>query len=100
MGRLIWNPSALEDLQRIAEYTREFTPEKEQQLIGGLVAKADQLRTFPHIGQKQSELSGGAREVRTLLAVKRYRLVYLVAPNDDVTILQVLDLRSDQEFYR
>jgi Txe/YoeB family toxin of Txe-Axe toxin-antitoxin module len=35
-----------------------------------------------------------------LLVTKKLRLVYKVELNDDVTILQVFDLRSDRPFYR
>ena len=99
MGRLIWNPTAIDDLQRVAEYVREHTPLKEQSIIGNIVTRANQLENFPYSGQKSEELSVG-REVRTLLVTKHYRILYEMKANDDVTILQILDLRSDQEFYR
>jgi len=100
MGNVIWTPLALDDLQHIAEYLRETNPAKEQQIIGNIVDKADQLENNPYSGQKSSQLSTAQEKLRTLLVDKHLRLVYEVEPNEDVTILQVLDLRSDRPFYR
>lgn len=100
MGNVIWTPLALDDLQHIAEYLRKTNPAKEQQIIGNIVDKADQLENNPYSGQKSSQLSTAQEKLRTLLVDKHLRLVYEVEPNEDVTILQVLDLRSDRPFYR
>ena len=100
MGKVIWNPLALYDLQRIGEYMRETTPWKEQQFLGDIVEKTEQLEHQPHSGQKISSLDITGQEVRTLLVTKNLRVLYRVMPNDDVFIIQVLDLRSDRPFYR
>lgn len=100
MGSVIWTPLALDDLQHIAEYLRDTNPAKEQGIIGNIVDRADQLENNPYSGQKSSQLSTAQEKLRTLLVGKHLRLVYEVEPNEDVTILQVLDLRSDRPFYR
>ena len=99
MRRLKWNPTALDDLQQIAEYLRTQNPATEQEIMGRLIAKADQLVLMPRSGQRRETDPSGA-ETRSLLLDKNHRLIYSVAVNDAVTVLQVLDLRSDQDFYR
>lgn len=100
MATVTWNRLALDDLQRIAEYIRETNPLKEQQFLGDIIKKAEQLAQQPRSGQQVANLSTATSEVRTLLVTRSLRLLYQVTPADDVFILQVLDLRSDQPFYR
>ena len=99
MSQLAWNPTALADIQRIAEFIREHRPGKEQAIIGALIDRARQLETQPRSGQMRTSQPDGT-EIRSLLVGKYHRLKYAVAPNDDVTILEVIDLRSDHEYYR
>jgi len=99
VNQLKWNATALDDLQRIAEFIREHAFAKEQATISALVERTNQLRSQPRSGQKRETLSNGT-EIRSLLIGKHYRLLYAVALSGDVTITQVLDLRSDQDFYR
>ena len=101
MGNVIWNPTAISKLQDIAEHIRTYKPGKEQEFINGFIDKVESLlSSFPHMGQLIDALSSARQEFRTLLLYKHYRLLYKVHANDDVTILQIIDLRSEQEFYR
>ncbi len=67
--------------------------------MGILIAKADQLTRMPRSGQRRFTRPNGT-EIRSFLLDKHHRLVYSVSVGDIVTVLQVLDLRSDQDFYR
>lgn len=87
MGKVTWNPLALDDMQRIGEYVRETTPWKEQQLLGDIVEKTEQLEHQPPSGQKISSSDITDEEVRTLLVTKNLRVLYRVMPNDDVFII-------------
>ena len=99
MSHFSWSQRATKDLQIIPEYIREYNADKEYEVTTTLVSSADQLRNQPHSGQQRETLLDGST-IRSLLVRKKYRLVYRVTPNDDVEILQVIDVRSDQEFYR
>jgi plasmid stabilization system protein ParE len=88
-------------LQNIAEHIRIYQPAKEQRFITEFIDKAeDLLSSFPHMGQLIDTLSSARQEFRTLLLYKHYRLLYEVDTDEDVSILQIIDLRSEQEFYR
>jgi addiction module RelE/StbE family toxin len=99
MSHLSWSQRATKDLQKIAEYIRSYSLDKEVEVTTTLIVSADQLRVQPHSGQKRDTLSDGSI-LRSLLVRKKYRLVYRVTPSDDVEILQVIDVRSDYEYYR
>ena len=99
MSSLKWSATASDDLQRIAEYIREYNPAKEQETVGFIIDKTTILFQYPRVGQRR-EIAVDGTELRTLLVSKLYRVLYDVTLADDVEILQVLDLRSDRPFYR
>jgi len=99
MSSLKWSATVSDDLQRIAEYIREYNPAKEQETVGFIIDKTNILLQYPRVGQRRETAANGT-ELRTLLVSKRYRVLYDVTLADDIEILQVLDLRSDQSFYR
>lgn len=94
MSSYKWTMGAADDLQRIAEFIREYSPATEQAVIGRIVDRADILQQHPRLGLWRELLEEGT-ELRSLLATPRYRVIYEVDPDDNVTILQVLDTRSD-----
>ncbi len=96
MSRITWTPTALNDLQRIAEFIRQVRPAREQAIIGLLITKSEQLEAFPRSGQDK-EVHADGTETRTLRVGKYHRLKYAVTLADEVSILQVFDLRSDHE---
>lgn len=99
MSSLKWSATASDDLQRIAEYIREYNLAKEQETVGFIIDKTNILLQYPRVGQRR-EIAANGTELRTLLVSKRYRVLYDVTLADDIEILQVLDLRSDRPFYR
>ncbi len=96
MSKLTWTPTALDDLQRIAEFIREVRPHQEQAIIGLLITKSEQLEAFPRSGQDK-EVRADGTEIRTLRAGKYHRLRCAVTLANQISILQVFDLRSDHE---
>lgn len=86
----------MNDLQRVAEFTRQQSREKELELTTSLVKATEQLRAFPYSGSVY-RASAADPESRSLLVGKMHRLVYKVDEADEVTILQVLDMRSDNK---
>lgn len=94
MSSLKWSEVAADDLQRIAEHIRAYSPKLEQTTISFIIDRADVLRKYPRIGRPW-EVAIADVELRTILAGKRYRFIYQVNAQDDVEILQVLDVRSD-----
>lgn len=91
-----WSQTAVDDLQRIAEFIRAFNPALEQKIVTFIIDRATILRQYPRLGQRR-EIRAAGTELRALLAGKPYRIVYEVQPNDDVEIMQVLDVRSDNK---
>ncbi len=89
-----WSQTVAADLQRIAEFIRDFNPRLEQETVSAIIERATALRQYPRIGQRREVYENGT-ELRALLAGKRYRVIYEVHFNDDVEIMQVLDVRSD-----
>ena len=96
MSNITWTPTALNDLQRIAEFIREVRPNQEQSIIGLLITKSEQLESFPRSGQDK-EVRADGTEIRTLRVGKYHRLKYAVTSAGEISILQVFDLRSDEE---
>jgi plasmid stabilization system protein ParE len=99
MSSFKWSATATGDLQRIAEYIRDTYPAQEHRTISTIINKANFLTQHPRLGQRRETDEMGT-ELRTLLVSKRYRVLYEVTFADDVEILQVIDLRSDQDYYR
>ena len=98
MSRLKWTPTAVADLQRIAEFIREHNPAREQRIIALIIDRTGQVEMHPRSDQ-QREIRDDGTEIRSLLVSKHYRVKYAVAPNNSVNILEVIDLRSDYEYY-
>ena len=97
MSPIIWTPTVLNDLQRIAEFIRQVRPAQEQAIIGALITKSEQLEELPRSGQDK-EVQADGTEIRTLRVGKYHRLKYAVTPADEISILQVFDLRSYHEY--
>lgn len=94
MSRVTWSRRATADLQRLAEFTRQYSPAKETELVTKLVNATEQLEQFPHSAPQYRLLPDGSPS-RSLVVGKHHRLIYGVDAQDNVTILQVLDTRSD-----
>lgn len=96
MSTYKWTVGAADDLQRIAEFIRGYSPATEQAVVGRIVERADMLHQYPRLGSRREVLEEGV-ELRSLLVGPRYRVIYEVDLDDNVLILQVLDNRSDNK---
>ena len=50
MRTVRWSETAADDLQRIAEYIRNYDPRMEESTIGFIIDRADILLKYPRIG--------------------------------------------------
>ena len=86
MGKAVWSPSALSDIDAIAEYIARDSADHAALLIARLRRAADRLMDFPRRGRIIPELDDpSCREV----IEGPYRLMYRVE-GDDVWITGVV----------
>ncbi len=70
-----WSESALADLEAISAYIAARSPVVAQRIDAAILARAESLSTFPHIGQVYSQ---GGRGPNREIAYKKYRILYRV----------------------
>jgi toxin ParE1/3/4 len=85
MAELIWSPSALADINNIAEFINHDSPQGAKAQVAAFFDRAQVLETFPKIGRVVPELQD--TRYRQILE-GRYRLIYQVIENN-VHILSV-----------
>ncbi len=76
---------ALDDLESIASYIEQDSPEKADNLVSGIFEKVDMLKNFPHLGRIFSERNDD--RIREII-YKNYRIVYEIK-NEIIEILIV-----------
>jgi len=75
MGRVIWSPSALEDVDSIAEYIARDSADQAALLAARLIEATDRLAEFPDSGRIIPEISHpSCREI----FVGCYRIMYRI----------------------
>lgn len=95
-----WSRVATTNLVELAEFLRENSRASENKTISSLIEKANQLESNPQMGQIWPHAPESPAEIRTLLVGKNYRLVYEVVSPTQVVILQVLNMRRNNTYYR
>lgn len=95
MGKVIWSPAALDDVDGIAEYIARDSPDRAAAFADRLVNATHRLADFPHSGRVIPESrSPDRREI----PVGSYRILYLTQ-GDDVWVTRVVhgarDLTSE-----
>jgi toxin ParE1/3/4 len=88
-----WTPAAADDLENIANYLFEKTPERAADLIREIYRTSLRLKEFPQRGREGKKK--GTREL--VIASLPYTLVYRVR-SESVTILRLL--HGSQEWPR
>ena len=78
MVEIRWSIDALEDLESIASYIEQDSPEKANELVTEIFEKVEMLKDFPHIGRIFSERNN--ERIRELIH-KNYRIVYEIKNN-------------------
>jgi plasmid stabilization system protein ParE len=87
MSRVLWMPSALEDLKSIREYIAKDSVYYADRFVDGAFERADQLEAFPKSGRIVPEL--GYPSVREIV-YGSYRIIYeLIHEFDDINVFVV-----------
>ena len=86
MGQIIWSPSALDDVDAIAEYIARDSVDQAALFATRLIEATDRLTDFPQSGRVIPEIANPAcREI----FVGQYRIMYRLE-NDDVWITGIV----------
>ena len=86
MAKVIWSPSALDDVDRIAEYIARDSPARAALFVTRLLQSADGLETFPSCGRPIPEI--GDSSCREIIR-GAYRVMYRIV-GDEVWITGVV----------
>jgi toxin ParE1/3/4 len=80
--RVIWSPSALNEVQRIYDYVADLNPSAAGRLIQDLLAAGNGLELFPNRGRRITDM------LRELTTIYPYIIRYEIS-RDEVRILRV-----------
>ena len=75
MAELIWSPSALRDVEDIAEFISRDSPEQAALFVERLIEKTDSLTEYPLSGRIIPEI--GKENAREII-YGSYRIMYLI----------------------
>jgi plasmid stabilization system protein ParE len=89
---LQWTTSANRDLVRLHAFLNPLAPRAAAQIVKQLVAAAEQLLTYPQLGERITAFA--PRDVRRLI-VGDYELRYELA-DTTITILRLWHCREDR----
>ena len=79
MGKIIWSPSALKDIESIAEYISRDSSDQASLFVLRLIEMVDHLEDFPFSGRIIPEIENkSCREV----IYGSYRLMYKIVKKD------------------
>ncbi len=79
MGKIIWAPSALKDIDSIAQYIERDSPDQAALLVVRIIEMVDQLENFPLSGRVIPEIND---EHRREIIYGAYRLMYRITPRE------------------
>jgi len=92
MARVIWTASALDDIDKIADFVAKDSAHAAAKLVERLLARSEQLERFPFSGSVVNELK---HEAYRELIVGTFRMIYRVA--DDICHI-VWVVHASQDF--
>ena len=79
MGKIIWAPSALKDIDSIAEYIERDSPDQAALFVTRIIEMVDQLEDFPLSGRTIPEINDDhCREI----IYGAYRLMYRITSRE------------------
>ncbi|GJI87733.1 MULTISPECIES: type II toxin-antitoxin system RelE/ParE family toxin [Duganella] len=87
--KIAWSEAATEDLEAIANLIAQDSPPNASKVVKKIVAAADGLGRFPHLGVVIPETNNPAIRQRIVF---HYRLIYKVE-SDAIVILAVIHSR-------
>ncbi|AUD04721.1 type II toxin-antitoxin system RelE/ParE family toxin [Spirosoma pollinicola] len=86
MIQITFTNRAVEDLDAINDYRSTYSPAYADHLIDTLIAKIEQLKSFPEMGRKVPEFSlAYLRE----LVHNDYRIVYKIVSNEQIDVITI-----------
>ncbi len=79
MGKIIWAPSALEDIESIAEYIERDSIDQSALFVSRVIEMTDQLEDFPESGRIIPEIND---ETCRELIYGAYRIMYRIVKRE------------------
>ena len=79
MDKIIWAPSALEDIESIAEYIDRDSVDQAALFVSRIIEMTDQLQTFPRSGRVIPEIKN--EDCRELI-YGAYRIMYRIVKHE------------------
>ncbi len=79
MGKIIWAPSALSDIESIAEYIERDSVDQSALFVSRIIEMTDQLEDFPRSGRVIPEIND---ETCRELIYGAYRIMYRIAKQE------------------
>ena len=92
--KVLWSPKSETDIQNIYDYYFQFSKITAIKMISGFRTQAILLNRNPYIAPIEPFLEGFQKTYRSLITMKKYKLVYTVE-NDYVYIVRVWDCRQN-----
>ena len=86
MVKITWAPSAIKDINAIAEYIEKDSPSAAKNMVALFFEKAKILEQYPQYGKPVTETKNSF--LREIL-VSRYRIIYEVFSGSEVNILTI-----------
>ncbi len=79
MGKIVWAPSALKDIDSIAQYIERDSPDQAGLFVTRIIEMVDQLKDFPMSGRIIPEIND---EHRREVIYGAYRLMYHITSRE------------------
>ena len=84
--RVTFTNRAIDDLDTVNDYRSAYSPAYASHLIDSLIARIEQLRTFPEMGRTVPEF--GLLHLRELIH-SDYRIVYKIVSDEQIDIISI-----------
>ena len=94
--RIVWTIQAQDDLEALYRYWLPVNAGYAVRLYNQLIDEAEVLLTFPKAGAQEQRLAHRPEAYRSLVANKRYKLVYTIE-GKDIVVHAVWDCRQDPD---
>jgi toxin ParE1/3/4 len=86
MVKVIWSPSAIDDVSAIAEFISRDSPDRASLFVARLISSIDQLKKFPSSGRIIPEIGD---ELCREIIYGSYRIMYKIV-NEDIWITGIV----------
>ena len=79
MGKIIWAPSALDDIESIAQFIERDSTDQAALFVARIIEMTDRLEEFPEFGRIIPEING--KDCREMI-YGAYRIMYRIVKED------------------